>query len=141
MKTRQKLGREGSMAIKLDIFKAYDKLEWIFLEVMMRKLGYNDVWISMIMTCVTTFSYSVLVNGQPSFVFQPFRGFFQGDPISSYLYLICLERFNTLPNEANMSYRIRDVKVARSSLTINHLFFVDDTIVFCRAKLKEWLEI
>lgn len=63
MKIRQKLGCEGSMVIKLDISKTYDKLEWIFLEVMMCKLGYNDVWISMIMTCVTTFSYSVLVHG------------------------------------------------------------------------------
>lgn len=74
MKTRQK-GREGSMAIKLDILKAYDKLKLSFLEAMMRKLDFYDVWISRIMTYVTTVSYSILVNGQSSVVFKPSRGF------------------------------------------------------------------
>lgn len=50
------------MAMKLDISKAYDKLEWRFLEAMMRKLGFDEVWITKIMTCVTTVSYAVLVN-------------------------------------------------------------------------------
>lgn len=65
MKTRQK-EREGSMVIKLDIFKAYDILEWSFLKTIIHKLIFNDMWISRIMTCVSIFSYSILVNGQPS---------------------------------------------------------------------------
>lgn len=62
MKTRQK-GHEYSMSVKLDISKAYDKLERSFLEPMMQKLGFSEVWIFRIMTYVTTFSYSVLING------------------------------------------------------------------------------
>lgn len=67
------------MAIKLDISKAYDKLEWGFLESMMRRLGFNEVWVSRVMTCVSIVSYAVLVNGQPSpspssLSFTPTRG-------------------------------------------------------------------
>lgn len=61
MKSRQR-GRIGSMAVKLEIFKAYDKLEWNFLEIMMRRLGFNEARISKIMSCVKTVSYLVLVK-------------------------------------------------------------------------------
>lgn len=65
MKSRQK-GWRGSMEKKLDISKVYDKLEWCFLETMMRMLGFNEVWISRMMTCVITVSKAVLVNVQPN---------------------------------------------------------------------------
>lgn len=81
MKSRQR-GRVGSMAVKLDIFKTYVKLEWNFLEVIMHRLGFNENWISKIMTCVKTVSYLVFVNGQPSFKFIPTKGLHQRDPIS-----------------------------------------------------------
>lgn len=73
MKKRKK-GCKGNMAIKLDISKAYDKMEWSFLETMMRKLGFVETCISKIMTCVATLSYAVLVNGLPSQVITPTRG-------------------------------------------------------------------
>lgn len=72
MKTRQR-GRKVGMTVKLDIFKTCDKLKWSFLETMMRKLGFNEVWISRIMTFVTTVSF-VLVNGQLGSVIKPIRG-------------------------------------------------------------------
>lgn len=81
MKTRQR-GKSGSMAIKLDISKAYEKLEWSFLKAIMKKLDFNEKWISRVMTCVTIVSYAVLVNGQLDLTFKPTRGLCQGDPIS-----------------------------------------------------------
>lgn len=68
------------MVIKLKILKAYDKLEWSFLKAMIQKLGFDNVWISMIMTCVLTVSYAVMVNGQPNSMITPFRGIFKGTP-------------------------------------------------------------
>ena len=47
------------MAVKLDMSKAYDKVEWIFLEKVMRKLGFDERWINLMMVCVKTVSYSV----------------------------------------------------------------------------------
>lgn len=63
---------------------------------MMRKLGFEEAWISKIMTCVTTVSYAVLVDDQPSQVITPTRGLRQGDLISPYLHFICAGGLNSL---------------------------------------------
>lgn len=73
MKSRQK-GWISSMAVKLGSSKAYDKLEWCFLETMMQRLGFNKVWISQRMTCVTTISCAIVVNGQSGPTFNLTRG-------------------------------------------------------------------
>lgn len=80
MKTRQKL-HKGSMTVKLDISKAYNKLEWIFLEAIMRRLGFDEEWISKVMTCVTMVTFAVLVNSQPGQKIIPIRGLRQSDLI------------------------------------------------------------
>ncbi|XP_059454900.1 uncharacterized protein LOC132185097 [Corylus avellana] len=58
-------GREGHMALKLDMSKAYDRVEWDFLELIMCKIGFSDRWVKLTMTCVRTVSYAVVVHGQP----------------------------------------------------------------------------
>ena len=62
---QRKKGKKALMAIKLDMSKAYDKVEWVYLETMMRKMGFHERWSSLIMMCVTTVSYSMLINGEP----------------------------------------------------------------------------
>jgi hypothetical protein len=64
MDTKMK-GNEGFMALKLDMSKAYDRVEWNFLETTMRKIGFAERWIMLAMTCIKTVSYSILINGKP----------------------------------------------------------------------------
>ena len=88
---KRKKGKEGLMAINLDMSKAYDQVEWDYLEVIMRKMGFSERWISLVMMCVTTVSYEVLINGEPKGKITPSSGLRQGDPISLYLFLLCVE--------------------------------------------------
>ena len=56
-------GKDCFMAVKLDMSKAYDRVEWGFIEKVMERLGFHEKWINTIMSCITTVTYSVLING------------------------------------------------------------------------------
>jgi hypothetical protein len=73
------------MGIKLDMNKAYNKVEWEFLEAVMGKMGFSEKWVRLIMECVRTIMYSIIVNGQAVGRIVPSRGIRQGDPLSPYL--------------------------------------------------------
>ena len=67
-------GKKGFMAMKLDMCKAYDRVEWVFLEQILLKLGFQESWVDLIMECTTTISYSILMNGEPKGMITPSRG-------------------------------------------------------------------
>lgn len=70
------------MVLKLGMPKAYDKVEWNFLECMMKKLGFNNRWVDLITDCISTISFSMKVRGLATGLFTPTRELRQRDPLS-----------------------------------------------------------
>ena len=99
MRNRRK-GKRGQMAVKLDISKAYDRMEWCFLEIIMAKLGLNERLIHLAKEIVTTASYSVLINGEPRCHIKPSKGIKQDDPLSPYLFIMCAEGLSAMLRRA-----------------------------------------
>jgi hypothetical protein len=79
-------GNEGFMAIKLDMSKVYNCLEWGFLEEVLKKMGFARRWIHLLMSCVRSILYSIIINGQSHGNISPSRGVEQGDPLSPYFF-------------------------------------------------------
>ncbi|XP_013739997.1 uncharacterized protein LOC106442922 [Brassica napus] len=122
-----------TMAVKTDMSKAYDRIEWDFIREVLERFGFDSVWVSWIMECVSSVSYTFLINGAPQGGVLPSRGLRQGDPLSPYLFILCTEVLSGLCNQARDRGTLAGIKVARGCPAINHLLFADDTMFFCRS--------
>ncbi|CAL1388608.1 unnamed protein product [Linum trigynum] len=117
--------------------KAYDRVEWVFLERVMAKLDFDDRWIKLIMNCVSSVSYAVLVNGHKSSFFSPGRGLRQGDPLSPYLLIPYVQGLSALINKCGRERKLHGLKICNRAPVVSHLLFADDCIIFARATMEE----
>ncbi|XP_026383344.1 uncharacterized protein LOC113278817 [Papaver somniferum] len=132
---------EGTAAIKLDMSKAYDKLEWSFLEKVLMKMGIVENWIKLINQCVSTVSYFVLLNGSPTGCFQPERGLRQGDHLSPYLYIICDEALSSYIDSLQRNGTLKGIKICKNAPEMTHLLFADDSLLFSSATTENFIII
>nr|XP_009778407.1 PREDICTED: uncharacterized protein LOC104227788 [Nicotiana sylvestris] len=77
--------------LKIDMQKAYDSVEWMYIEQVLRSLNFPEIFVRWIMACISTMIYSVLINGRPTDPFEAKKGLRQGDPLSHFLFVLAME--------------------------------------------------
>ena len=108
---------------------------------MMEKLGFDPRWVRLAMETVTTTSYSVLINGEPKGFINLSRGIRQGDPLSSYLFILYAEDLFALLRTAEKTRVIKGIKSSQHGVSVSHLLFADDNLLFYRATVGECLRL
>eukprot|EP00253_Pinus_taeda_P014847 PITA_14847 len=128
------------VVIKIDLSKAYDRICWTYLWMLLTHLAFKLEFINWIMGCVTSVSFAVLINGAASPFFKGQRGLRQGCPLSPLLFLLVAEDLSRLIMEAKRTGLIKGLEVA-VNLFISHPLFVDDIFLFTNGSLSEVKEL
>ncbi|WRX28903.1 Reverse transcriptase domain - like 10 [Theobroma cacao] len=130
--------REGGLFFKVDFEKAYDTINWGFLDFVLDKMRFGGKWRSWIRTCISTARISVLVNGVPTRQFRMRRGLRQRCLLSSFLFNCVTEAFSVLMSEAISVGLCKGIEMGHRGLILSHLQFADDTTIMCK---PEWESI
>ena len=129
------------MAIKIDLEKAYDRLEWHFIRDVLELYRLPPSLIKLIMSCVSSSSISILLNGGKLEPFQPSRGIKQGDPLSPYLFIMCMEMLGFLISQRCKEKLWDPVHASRGGQAFSYLFFADDLVLFAKADLMNCINV
>ncbi|XP_062114000.1 uncharacterized protein LOC133825012 [Humulus lupulus] len=121
-------------AIKIDLRKAYDTVDWVFLENLLKALKFPMKFIGWIMACVRNTSYFLLMNGRIQGKFKGGKGQRQGDPMSPLLFVIIMEYLTRSLQQAALNSPFRYHPMCKSLKLIN-LCFADDLLLFCKGSL------
>ena len=127
---------------KLDVEKAFDHVNWGFLLKLLERSGFSAKWRQWIFFCPSTVRFSILINGSPCGFFESARGLRQGDPLSPLLFVLVMDTLGRMLDKAVHEGRMSGFRVGDlegRSLAVSHLFFADDTLIFCDAGLDQIL--
>uniref|UniRef100_A0A803QHG9 Reverse transcriptase domain-containing protein n=1 Tax=Cannabis sativa TaxID=3483 RepID=A0A803QHG9_CANSA len=135
------VGRCGIATLKLDMSKAFDQVEWRFIREVMTKIGFSTKWIDLIIGCLTTNTFTFMLNGEITGSLTPTGGVRQSYPLSPYLFLICLEGLSRLLHYEQSVGHLNGFKLTRHAPPISHLLFTDDSLLFCQVNENSCLPI
>eukprot|EP00253_Pinus_taeda_P036521 PITA_36521 len=135
---RQK--NKKGVVIKIDLSKAYDRINWLYLRLLLTHLDFKPTFISWIMGCISNVSYAILINGAATPFFKGQRGLRQGCPLSPLLFLLVAEGLSQLIHKATREGKVKCIEVP-TNLFISHLLFVDDILIFTNTEHIEIKEL
>ena len=134
---RRTKGRIGDVALKLDISKAYDMVDWGFLQFVLFKMGFAEQWISWLMLCISTVEYFVLFNGTTVGSIVLGMVLCQGCSLSPYLFIVCPKGLSAMIRDVEARGALHCCSVCRNAPSISHLFFENDSYLFFKSSLAE----
>lgn len=116
--------------------KAFNRVEWNYLEAVMIAMHVPLNLVTHLMRYVRSIKYKVLINGSLTPFFSPFRGIRQGDPLSPYLFIICAKRLSAIIKHAESQGLFLGLQFTNACLSISHLFFADNSLMFSKAIMR-----
>lgn len=133
--------KKPGMLIKLDLAKAFDKINWAFIKAILTAFGFSSNLTQWIMRLISSIFFSILINGTPSKCFMPTRGIRQGDPLSPFIFVLAAEGLGRLIKQKIQTGRLRGLNLHRGSDTQSHQQFVDDTMLMAHPAVQEAREL
>jgi hypothetical protein len=134
---RKSKKKNGDMVFKLDLEKAYDRVNWSFLKDTLVKFNFPSKVISLIMFGISASSNTILWNGSKTEAFSPARGLRQGDPLSPYLFVLCMERLGAMISKSVRDGTWKPMQICKDGTKLSHLFFADDVLLFTKATVTQ----
>jgi len=124
------------VVVKIDLSKAYDRVNWLYIRMLMTHLGFGLDFIRWVLSCLTSVSFSILINGAATKFFHAQRGLRQGCPLSPLLFLLVAEGLSRYIKDAVVKGNFGGIQIARGMI-ITHLLFVDDILIFCNGSRRD----
>ena len=122
---------------KVDMEKAFDRVSWDYIDYILFRMGFGTLWRRWIQACMSSASFSILINGASCGFFTSSRGVRQGDPLSPLLFDLAMEGLSKLIQRATDLKQISGFQVRRVAEPISHLHYADDTIIFLDADQEQ----
>ncbi|KAL5577599.1 hypothetical protein UlMin_019298 [Ulmus minor] len=119
---------ERGVIFKVDFEKAYDHVNWDFLDFVLEKKGFGVRWRSWMRGCISSANFSIMINGKPRGRFGASRGLRQGDPLSPFLFILVADILGRMMDKAVRIGEVKGFKVGREEEVVSHLQFADDTL-------------
>uniref|UniRef100_A0A803Q2V3 Reverse transcriptase domain-containing protein n=1 Tax=Cannabis sativa TaxID=3483 RepID=A0A803Q2V3_CANSA len=136
-----KSGKSGWVALKLDMEKIFDRVEWGFVKAIMQHLHFPVRFIGLTLNCISSVSFRLLINGSLTNKFSSSRGLRQGDPLSPYIFLLVSEALSAAIRLKEHNRLFQGISICRLAPVISHLLFANDSLLFSTTTTRSCLAI
>ena len=129
--------KQKAFMLKVDLAKAFDRIEWHFIDTAMQRLGFKDRFIQLVYTCISSTTMAVIINGEPRPEFNPRRGIRQGCPLSPYLFIIAINELALCLQNNSARNNIQGITLGPNCPRIHAFLFANDLIICGQANAAE----